>query len=189
MAEASTKVVTGEVRLSYANLFTPKKNDNDKDVWSTLLLIPKSDKTIIRKLTKAAEVALAEGIANGKLKKTATLKNSWTTLKDGDERDDLDEKPEYEDHWYMNVNAYRKPGVVDRDVQAILDPEEVYSGCYARVSINAYAFNVGTNKGITFGLNHVQKLRDGESLGGVITHAEDDFEPVEDEDDDGEGLI
>lgn len=184
MAEGNTKVVTNEVRLSYANLFSPKKNDNDKDVWSTLLLIPKSDKGIIRKLTAAAEQALADGIDNGKLKKGATLRTSWTTLKDGDERDDLDEKPEYAGNWYMNVNAYRKPGVVDRNVEPILDPTEVYSGCYARVSINAYAFNVGTHKGITFGLNHVQKLRDGDSLGGVVTRAEDDFDALEDADDD-----
>lgn len=181
---ASTKVVTGEVRLSYANVFEPKKNDKDKDVWSSLLLIPKTDRATLAKLKKAAEVALEEGISNGKLKKGMSLKNAWTTLKDGDDRDDLDEKPEYAGNYYMNVNAYRKPGVVDKNVQPILDPTEVYSGCYARVSINAYAYNVDTNKGVTFGLNNVQKLRDGDSLGGVASKAEDDFDAVEVDEDD-----
>lgn len=190
-----TKVITGEVRLSYANLFTPRKNDQDKDVWSVLLLIPKSDKATLGKLKKAAEAALAQGIANGKLKANTSLKNAWGTLKDGDERDDLDERPEYAGNYYMNVSAYRQPGIVDRKVQPILDSTEVYSGCYARVSINAYAYNVGTNKGVTFGLNNVQKLRDGDNLGGSA-RAEDDFDALESDDeddffgsDDGDGLL
>lgn len=177
---ATTKVITGEVRLSFANLFVPKKNDQDKDVWSVLLLIPKTDKATLLKLKAAAEEALKVGIANGKLKSGTSLKNAWGTLKDGDERDDLDERPEYAGNYYMNVNAYQRPGVVDRDRQPILDSSEVYSGCFARVSINSYAYNVGTNKGITFGLNHVQKLRDGDFLGGR-SRAEDDFDELDED--------
>lgn len=179
----ATKVVTGEVRLSYVNLFTPKANDKGTDVWSALLLIPKSDRATLVALKNAAEAALAAGIANGKLKAGTSLKNAWGTLKDGDERDDLDEKPEYAGNYYMNVNSYRPPGIVDAQVRPILDSTEVYSGCFAKVSINAYAYNYeNTKRGITFGLNHVQKVRDGDSLGGV-SRAEDDFAALEDADD------
>lgn len=184
----ATKVVTGEVRLSYAYLFAPRQNDQGKDTWSTLLLIPKSDRRTIAALKKAAEEALKEGLANGKLKPNTSLKNAWGTLKDGDERDDLDERPEYAGNYYMNVTAYRQPGIVDRSLQPIMDSSEVYSGCYARVSINSYAYNSNGKRGVTFGLNHVQKVRDGDFLGGV-TRAEDDFDALEDADDDGEDLL
>lgn len=178
----ATKVVTGEVRLSYAYLFAPRQNDQGKDTWSTLLLIPKSDTRTIRALKAAAEEALKEGLANGKLKPNTSLKNAWGTLKDGDERDDLDERPEYAGNYYMNVTAYRQPGIVDRSLNPIMDSAEVYSGCFARVSINSYAYNSNGKRGVTFGLNHVQKVRDGDFLGGV-TRAEDDFDALEDADD------
>lgn len=185
----ATKVITGEVRLSYVNVFDPQKNDSDKDVWSALLLIPKTDKVTIKRLKAAAEEALEAGIREGKLRAGTSLKRAWSTLKDGDDRDDLEERPEYIGNYYMNVSAYRKPGVVDRGLNPIYDQSEVYSGCYARVSINAYAYNVGANKGITFGLNHVQKLRDGDFLGGR-SRAEDDFDALDDVDeDDGEDLL
>ena len=72
--------------------------------------------------------------------------------------------------------------VVDKDVQPIVDSTEVYSGCYARVSINAFPYNVQGNKGVSFGLNHVQKIADGDYLGGR-SRAADDFDDWEDDDD------
>ena len=70
-------------------------------------------------------------------------------------------------------------------MQPILDSTQLYSGVWARVSINAFAFNTQGNKGVSFGLNHVQKVRDGDYLGGR-SKAEDDFEPLDDEDLDDE---
>jgi Protein of unknown function (DUF2815) len=180
---SENKVITGEVRLSYARLFTPKKNDQEKDVWSTVILIPKEDKHTLRALKAAAQVALEKGIEIGKLRKGTSLSNAWSTMKDGDERDDIDEAPEYAGMYYMNVNAYRKPGVVDRHRERLDDERDVYSGCYARVAISAYPFNVGANKGVTFGLENVQKLRDGEPLGGLPSSPEDDFDELEDDED------
>ena len=83
----------------------------------------------------------------------------------------------------MSVSSSTRPGIVDRNVQPILDSTEVYSGCYARVSINAFAYNAKGNQGVSFGLNHVQKTRDGDFLGGR-SRAEDDFEALEDAEDD-----
>lgn len=188
---SDTKVITGEVRLSYARLITPKANDKGTDVWSVLLLIPKKDKVTIAKLRAAAEKALETGLSNGKIKKGTSLKNAWTTLKDGDERDDLDEAPEYADTYYMNVNAYRQPGVVihERDEDGdfvyengkkklvpITDERDIYSGCYAKASISAYPFNYeNTKRGITFGLENILKIRDGEPLGGAAASPDSDF--------------
>ena len=69
---------------------------------------------------------------------------------------------------------------MDASRQPILERSEVYSGVYGRASIHFYAFNTNGTKGIACGLNNLQKIRDGESLGGK-TRAEDDFA---DEDDD-----
>ena len=70
---------------------------------------------------------------------------------------------------------------MDKAVQPILDRAEVYSGCYARVSINFYAFNTNGNKGIACGLGNIQKVRDGEPLSGR-TSAADDFNTDLDDD-------
>ena len=67
--------------------------------------------------------------------------------------------------------------------QPIIDTSEVYSGVYGRASITFYAFNSNGNKGIACGLNNLQKIADGEPLGGK-TRAEDDFADLDDEDDD-----
>lgn len=188
--KSPTKVVTGEVRLSYAHIFEPYSNDPDDDPkYSCVILIPKKDKATIKKIRAAQQAALEIGKAK---KFDGSIPKNWVdTLHDGDEEADLEKNPEYEDHWYMSVSSFadRKPGVVDADVQPILDASEVYSGCYARVAINAYPFAYKGKKGISFGLQHVQKTKDGVPFGNV-SRAEDDFDEWEsDEDDDTEGLI
>jgi hypothetical protein len=67
--------------------------------------------------------------------------------------------------------------VVDEDVQPIIDPEEFYPGCWARVTCNPYAYNRKGNAGVAFGLNNVQKMKDDENFQGG-SKPEDDFEPV-----------
>jgi hypothetical protein len=179
---SDTKVVTGPVRLSYVHLFEPYSNSDDQEAkYSCVLLIPKSDKTTLRKIEKAIAAAAEAGKStkfNG-----SVPKNLKTTLRDGDEEGDLDKNPEYEGHMFMSVTSKTRPGIVDKDVDPILDSTEVYSGCYARVSINAFAYNTQGNRGVSFGLNHVQKVRDGDFLGGR-SRAEDDFDAFEDEDED-----
>ena len=99
-------------------------------------------------------------------------------LRDGDvERDD----EAYKGHWFINANSNTAPQIVDRTVKPILDRSEVYSGCYARVSLNFYAFNSNGNKGVACGLGNIQKVRDGEPLGGR-TNAADDFATLDDDD-------
>lgn len=179
-----TKVVTGKVRLSFVNLFTPRAQvEGGAPKYSALLLIPKSDTATIEAIEKAQQAALEIG----KDKFGGKVPKSWkNTLRDGDAEKDLDEYPEYEGHMFMSVSANEAypPKVVDTGLQPILDQAEIYSGCYARVSINAFAFNTNGNKGVSFGLNNVQKLADGDPLGGnVAANPEDDFEALDDEDD------
>ena len=103
----------------------------------------------------------------------------YTPLRDGDAERPDDEA--YADAYFINANSATAPGIVDADRNPILDRSEVYSGVYGRASINFYAFNSNGNKGIACGLNNLQKIRDGEPLGGK-SRAEDDFATEEDED-------
>jgi len=178
----TTKVVTGKVRLSYVHLFEPFSNiEGQEPKYSVVLLVPKTDKKTVNAIKKAQQAALEQGkdrLFGGKIPK------AWkNTFRDGDEEGDLEKNPEFEGHYFMTVSSKTKPGVVDQALNDILDSSEVYSGCYARVSINAFPFSVSGNKGVSFGLNHVQKWADGDFLGGR-SKAEDDFDRLDDEDDD-----
>ena len=166
----TTKVVTGIVRLSYANVWEATSINGGTPKYSVSLIIPKSDTKTIDAINAAVDAAIKEGASKfgGKIPNKAALK---LPLRDGDtERDD----EAYKDSFFVNANSTTAPQIVDRAVQPILDRAEVYSGCYARVSINFYAFKTNTAKGIACGLQNVQKLRDGDPLGGH-SRAEDDF--------------
>ena len=179
----STKVITGKVRFSYVNIFKSRAFKNDQDAkYSVCLLIPKEDKATIKKIEAAVKEAVQEGVASkwgGK--KPANLK---LPLRDGDD-ERADEAPEYEGMYFLNASSTQKPGIVDKDLNEILDPDEVYSGCWGRASINFYAFNTNGNKGVGVGLNNIQKLKDDTRLGAARASAEDDFgDGFEDEDED-----
>ena len=101
-------------------------------------------------------------------------------MRDGDVEHPDDEA--YAGHYFINANNKTAPGIVDADRNEILDKSEVYSGCYGRASITFYAYNAQGNKGIACALNNLQKIADGEPLGGVASKAYDDF--ADDDDDD-----
>lgn len=170
---AETKVVTGKVRLSYVNIFKARSFEAGGDEkYSVCVLIDKNDKTTLKKIAAAIEAAKKDGIANkwgGKL--PAKLK---MPLRDGDE-ERAHEAEEYEGMYFLNANSNQKPGIVDKNLNEILDSTEVYSGCYGRVSVNFYPYNFNGSKGIAVGLNNVQKLEDGEPLGATRASAESDF--------------
>lgn len=178
----ATKVVTGIVRLSFVHVFEPwAAKAEDEKKFSVMLLIPKTDKTTLAKIKAAQQAALENG--KGKTFGGSIPKVWKDTLRDGDEEKDTDEYPEFAGHMFMSVNAKNRPGVVDGSLNAILDPTELYSGCYARVDIGAFPFNTSGNKGVSFGLNNIMKVRDGEALGGVRSKAEDVFAEFAGEDD------
>jgi hypothetical protein len=177
---APTKVITGRVRICFLQLFEPKAMEGSSDEkYSVMLLIPKSDTETLKKIKNAQNAALQQGL-NSKFggKKPANLK---TTLRDGDEEMDTEERPEFKGMMFMNVSSKTRPGVVDKNLNQITDSNDIHSGDYARVSLNFYAYNTAGNKGITAGLNNVQKVADGEYLGGR-SRAEDEFDEWEDDD-------
>lgn len=176
------KVITGpDTRWSYANVWEAKSINGGTPKFSVSLIIPKSDIRTVAKVKAAIEAAYHEG--EGKLKgngKTVPpLSTLKTPLRDGDsERPD---DPAYANAYFINANSATAPGIVDADRQPVLSRSEIYSGVYGRASINFYAFNSNGNRGIACGLNNLQKVRDGEPLGGK-SRAEDDFATDLDED-------
>lgn len=177
-----TKVITGvDTRWSYANVWDPKSINGGTPKYSVSLIIPKSDKVTIQKIKAAIQAAYEEGESKlkGNCKSVPSLSVIKTPLRDGDlERPD-DEA--YKNAYFVNANSATAPGIVDADRQQIIDRSEVYSGVYGRASINFYAFNSNGNKGIACGLNNLQKIRDGEPLGGKAS-AESDFATDDDDD-------
>ena len=179
----ATKCVTGKVRFSYVNIFKSRSfREGQEAKYSICLLIPKDDEKTVRKIQKAIDEAVQEGIASkwgGKKPKNLRL-----PLRDGDE-ERADEAAEYEGMYFMNANSNTKPGIVDKDLNEILDPDEVYSGCWGRASVNFFAYDSNGNRGIGCGLNNIQKLKDGERLGAARASAEDDFsDDYEDDEED-----
>lgn len=170
----TTKVVTGKVRFSYANVFEPTAMDeNATPKYNISIIVDKEDKSTLAKIQKAIDAAIKVGSTrlgdkNGKINK-ATLK---TPLRDGDiERPD---DAAYKNAFFFNASATRQPGIVDANLDPIMSADEFYSGCFGRASVDFYAFNKGGSRGVAVGLNNLQKLEDGERLDGRSA-AEDDF--------------
>lgn len=182
-----TKVTTGPVRLSYANLLTPKAiGESTEEKYSVSLIISKDDKDTLKAIKEAIDQAKEEGKAKLGGKIPASLK---TPVRDGDE--DRPDDEAYANSYFINCNSKNKPKIYEfikftADGKTKADPidsdDDVYSGMYACVSLNFYAFNTNGNKGIAAGLGNVLKTDDGERLGGGSS-AEEDFDLANDEDD------
>jgi len=178
MAMKSTKVVTGKARLSYAHVWEPVSVNGSTPKFSVSVIIPKNDTDTIARINAAIEAAITEGLGKfgGKKPAKTALK---LPLRDGDT--DRPDDEAYKDSYFINCNSTTAPQIVDRSVQPILDRDEVYSGCYARVSINFYAYNSNGNKGIAAGLGNLQKIADGQPLSGKAKAA-DEFSSLDDDD-------
>ena len=168
-----SRVATGKVRLSYAHLFEPA-GDNEK--YSVSIIIDKDDEATQEAIDEAVQHALEKG----KQKFGSSFKGSklHMPLHDGDEEKPDDEN--YAGKLYLNCSNKKAPQVVDINCDRIEDPDEVYSGCYARVSIEFFPYSVNGNMGVAASLQNVQKLEDGERLGGGHASAISDFGGADD---------
>lgn len=166
-----TKITTGKVRFSYANLFTPKAaQDGGMPKYSVSLIIPKSDTVTLSKINAAVEAAKKEGAAsqwNGQIPPVLKL-----PLRDGDAERPNDEA--YKNNMFFNCSSNNKPGIIDKGGNEIISPEEIVSGDFGKVSVNFYAFNKNGNRGIAAGLGNILFLEKGEPLSSQSS-AWDDF--------------
>jgi hypothetical protein len=163
------KILTPNGRVSYPNLFKAKAGmDGGEEKYSIQLLFPKSaDLSALKKAAHEAAVA-----------KWGADKTKWPKMrspfKDGNDKGGAD----YKDMVYIDANSKFKPAVVDKDVNDIIDASEIYPGCYARATVVAATYDVTGNRGVKFWLQAVQKVKDGERLGGT-RDLKSDFTKVE----------
>lgn len=177
----SNRDVTIYGRLSYAHLFTPHAaNEQAEPKYSATLLIPKSDTETIQRAQAAIQAAVQDAVERGTFKQPIDPAHTkYPPLRDGDLPNDSGEPrgPEFAGHWFIAAKAStkRKPFVVDGNRNLILDESEVYSGCYVNIAVQFYGYSNSGNKGISASLIGVQKVKDGERLGGPALEAEDVF--------------
>ena len=173
-----TKVLTGEVRISYAHLNQPyvnPKNPQAEPKYSVTILIPKTDVATKKDIDDSIIAAYNQGVANLWKGLRPQLKNALIYDGDGTRTDGSEFGSECKGHWVITGSSKRKPQCVDiSNIKVELAPLDVYSGMYARVTLNFYPYDAGGSKGVACGLGNLLKTRDGEPLGGGAS-AESDF--------------
>lgn len=173
-----TKVLTGEVRLSYCNLNEakpPKADPNGKPKFSVTMLIPKTDTATKADIDASIKAAYEDGVKNKWQGARPQMRSALIYDGDGVRPNGEAFGPECKGHWVItaSANADHKPQVVDiSNLNTTLAPQDVYSGMYARVTINFYPFS-NTQKGVGCSLGNVLKIRDGEPLSGGASAASD----------------
>lgn len=165
--------MTPKFRAFYANVWEPRAMQEGKEPFYSVMMVfdKEAQATEEFKNLKKMMVAAAKEKFGDKL--PANLRNPF---RKGSEK--LDTNGMEADFVFLNAKSKYKPGVVNQSAQDIIDKDEFYSGCYARATVTAYAYDVNGNKGVAFGLQNLQKLGDGEVLGGRKA-AKDEFEVVE----------
>ncbi len=174
-------ITLNDVRFSYCNLFQPKapmNNPQAEPKYSVTILIPKTNTQAKALIDQAVQEALTAGV-NSKWNGTMPPQPA-IPIHDGDgprPSDGSSFGEECRGCWVMTASSRQAPFVVDRSVQPIIDPTQVYSGMWGNVSVNFFPYFNAGKKGIGCGLNGVQKVRDGEPLGSRVT-AQEAFQPV-----------
>lgn len=173
MAKDYQSVQTPEFRLCFPNLFKPTSFEGStRETYNCVMVFPKD--ADLSKLKELAKAAFQKAFPNG-------AKGARSPFRDGNEKvEDWGEA--FRDTTFIRVSSNLKPPVADRKKHLIADEEQVYSGCYARAVVHAFAYDVKGNRGISFGLDAVQILRDGERLGGGGLAAVNTFDDLDDDD-------
>ena len=171
----ATRVIV-PCRFSYLHCLEPDSVNGGEPKFSVSAIVPKSDIKTVEAIKGAIEQAKKDSISKWGGKIPSNLK---MPLRDGDI--DRPDDEAYKNCYFFNANSRQAPQIVDNKVQAIIDQSEVYSGCYGRISVTFYGYNSNGNRGIAAGLGNIQKLKDGEPLGGRNS-ATDDFSTVDNED-------
>ena len=162
------KLLTPEFRVSFPHVFEARAvAEGQTPKFSVVMLFPKA--TDLAALKAACQAAVKAKWGD------KPPKGLRSPFRDGDEKD-LDG---YEGTIYIQASAQDRPGLVDAAVKPIGPDrkDEFYAGCFARATIRAFAYDKNGNKGVSFALQNVQKLKNGEPFGSK-RKAEDDFEAV-----------
>lgn len=172
----ATKVLTGEVRLSYVHLTEPYQGRQaGAPKYQCTMLIPKTDTATKADIDAAIRSAYEDGVKNKWQNARPQLKNALIYDGDGNKTDGTPFGAECKGHWVITASSKSiKPQVVGIDnINVELAPTDIYSGMYARVTLNFYSYDTAGSKGVGCGLGNVMKTRDGEALAGGASAASD----------------
>ena len=180
-----SNVMTPNFRASYPKLFKAEVNKlSGKQEYSVVALFKKGED--LSALKKAAEACIIEKLGADKSKWPKNLRSPFRDQADKMKDGEMPEGHE-EGAIFMNLKTQQKPGVVDQNVQPMLDESELYAGCVCRATVRPYYYDQAGNRGVAFGLQNVQKVADGEPLGGSRASATAEFAPVEGVEEAGSG--
>jgi len=188
MANASSAPKTSpKVRVSFPTVFKPRMfaGQQGDPKYSITMMFDKNNQEqmgFLREVMKDLETALAQQWPDEAVRpRTPLVGETRSPIKDGDKTVNtngiplVEKNAEYAGHYILRASSTNKPVVVDANGQDIIDSNEIYGGCFCKVNFTTYAFTSPQNKGVTFGLNGVQKVEDGESFGGGRMSKEDMF--------------
>lgn len=172
------RMITPKFRVAFASLFSPKER-NGKEKYEVTMLFDEMPK----ELKKEAIAVLEESFPANKIEKLKKQGKVGLPFRDGNEKD-LDKYPFFEDKTVSSASTLFQVGIIDGKRQPILDADEFYNGCYARAQISFYSWEFQGKIGVSMNLLNVQKMGEGESLGGGRVKAEDVFDAIESDDTD-----
>ena len=178
-----TVVITGKnTRFSYCNLKEPKSINGGTPRYGTALVVSKDDKQTVKALQDGQRAAYEKNKDRLKNKNGSIppLESIKLAIRNGDL--DRQDDPVYANCIFVNANSETQPKLYDANGLEIMDRSEIYSGCYGKAAVQFFVFNTNGNRGIGCHLLAVQKIRDGEPLGGVNVTIADFMEQDDDED-------
>jgi len=177
------------------------KTEKPEETYGCMVIIPKNDPDVEKAIKAAVRAAADTKIPGKNIPSMWSL-----PLRDGDEEWEEKKAEWLKGHWFFNCKSKRRPDVVgaekvtaedvaqwDEDNELESDKfkaknrpkvgelvrlakDDFKSGDYGRVAVRFYYFENET-KGVAVSLEkNVQKLKDGEALGGVSVSAETDFD-------------
>jgi hypothetical protein len=188
-----SRLLTPKFRVSFPQVFEKASYNNGTPRYSLVgLFYPKQFSETDKAKWDAIKKKLGEVCVEFFKKDIKTMKEDRSfkiPFHNGNEK----EYQGYGDpdmRFFSMANSKRRPQILNVNGDAITseNTEEFYAGCWARASVNPYAFN-NIGKGLAIGLGNIQKLGDDESFEG-FTSAEDDFgdDPAEGFSDDSDDL-
>lgn len=181
------RIETPIFRVGFPNLFQAKAvMGSEKKKFSVQMMFAKdSDLTSVKKA-----IASAKTLKWGQ--KEEWPKNLEPIVYNGDD-EAFKDREGYQKCWVIKASAEidRPPTVVftEKDENGkfirVTNPADLYPGCFARAIVFAFAWEKVGKKGVSFGLDHIQKIKDGSVFGGKKA-AEDSFSPLAIDDDETE---
>ena len=173
----SKQIVTPEAILSYPHIWEPDAFEpGDVPKYSAALIFTKD--TDIEALQKAVLAVAKEKFGK---KAAGLIRSGKLGLPFRDDPEDIEEKGYPEGSTFFNARSKNKPGVVsifndgNGKPSIITDEDEIYPGVIVKAALSVFYYKVKGNAGIAFGLNHIQKIRDGERIDGRVS-VEDSFD-------------